>query len=338
MTTEKKAENGHNEPPQESSPAITTNRENVILAQSIKSVEIGAPQLYLNMTVLPLVGREQETGPEYLTLKEALEEEVLEVTEVDEGGSVPELRVRNLSGGSVLLLDGEELMGAKQNRVLNTSVMVAGQTEVIVPVSCTEQGRWQYKSAQFKDSGLIMASKIRGTKSQSVSSSLKTSNSYYSNQSLVWNEIHDLCKNTNTLSHTGAMKAAYVQTEDSLAGYREAFPLLSDQRGLLVFINGRVAGCELLSRSTAYEQVHPKLLDSFALDAVTEQGPASSPISKEKAEEFLHSILSWRTERFKSVGQGDDLRLENCNNHGNALLVEDVVVHAATFGTEPQNY
>ena len=105
----------------------------------------------------------------------------------------------------------------------------------------------------------------------------------------------------------------------------------------MVFINDRVAGCELLSRSTAYGQVHTKLLDSFALDAVTDQGATGAPVSKEKAEEFLQDMGSWRTERFKSVGLGDDLRLENCNNHGNALLVDGVVVHAATFGTEIQS-
>ncbi|MFP6899381.1 MAG: DUF6569 family protein [Opitutales bacterium] len=303
--------------------------------QSVQSVKIGEPQRYRNMTVMPLIGRELDTGPEYLTLQEALKEESLEVTELDEGGSVPELRVRNLSGQNVLLLDGEELMGAKQNRVLNTTVMVAGQTEVIVPVSCTEQGRWDYKSAMFKDSEVMMTNKIRALKSRSVSTSLKMTNCYYSDQMEVWDGIEDLCMSSGSYSHTGAMKAAYLQTAESLAGYRDAFPLLPNQRGVLVYLNDHMVGCELVSRSKAYEQLHGKLLDSFALDAVIEpEAEASEEIGKEKAESFLREIPSWQTERFQSVGLGEDLRMENSNSHGNALLVEDVVVHATTFGSK----
>ena len=43
------------------------------------------------------------------------------ITEVSEGGSVPELRVVNKGDARILVLDGEELRGAKQNRVLNTT-------------------------------------------------------------------------------------------------------------------------------------------------------------------------------------------------------------------------
>ena len=68
---------------------------------------------------------EDASGGEIPADGQATPDSASDVTELDEGGSVPELRVRNLSGASVLLLDGEELMGAKQNRVLNTSVMVS---------------------------------------------------------------------------------------------------------------------------------------------------------------------------------------------------------------------
>ena len=54
-------------------------------------------------------------------LTEALVQNLIAVTEVCEGGSVPELKVVNKSGTMVLILDGEELIGAKQNRVVNTT-------------------------------------------------------------------------------------------------------------------------------------------------------------------------------------------------------------------------
>jgi len=44
--------------------------------------------------------------------------------------------VANGADRPLLLLDGEELIGAKQNRILNTTVLVAAHTEVTIPVSC----------------------------------------------------------------------------------------------------------------------------------------------------------------------------------------------------------
>ncbi len=306
--------------------------EDKILGRAVATLKVAPLQTYQNMTVAPLIGVTEEEGPEYLTLTEALAEDLLEVTEIDHGGSVPNLRVRNLSEGSVLLLDGEELMGAKQNRVLNTTVLVAGQTEVVVPVSCTEQGRWQYKSDKFMDSGVMMAKMVRSCKSQSVTQSLRTQSSYHSNQGAVWNSIAHLSNNTSCYSPTGAMKAVYEQSESVLICYREAFPRVEGQRGVLFFISGSFAGSEILSRTRAYAQVHDKILDSYALEALLDREPSHELPSSEQAEKFLSEVSSWRSERFKSVGLGDDLRFRNLESHGNALLVEDTVVHAAAFG------
>ena len=66
------------------------------------------------------------------------------VTEINESGSVPELRITNNLDERVLLIDGQELIGAKQNRILNTDVLVSAKKSLNLPVSCVEQGRWGY--------------------------------------------------------------------------------------------------------------------------------------------------------------------------------------------------
>jgi hypothetical protein len=58
------------------------------------------------MAVFPLL-MPANGGPEYITLKEALERGVFAVTEVSEGGSVPELKVENKGQVAVLFLDGK---------------------------------------------------------------------------------------------------------------------------------------------------------------------------------------------------------------------------------------
>jgi len=66
---------------------------------------------------------------------------------------VPELAVVNDGDIHVLLLDGEELRGAKQNRMLNTTILLKPKSKTIIPVSCTEQGRWNYASAESATRG-----------------------------------------------------------------------------------------------------------------------------------------------------------------------------------------
>ena len=306
--------------------------EAVAIEQAVESLELGGFKNYLNISVAPLVGVTDEKGPEYITMTEALADDLLEVTEIDHGGSVPNLRVRNLCDRNVLLLDGEELMGAKQNRVLNTTVLVAGQTEVVVPVSCTEQGRWSYKSDKFMDSKIMMAKAARSSKSSSVSHSLKMHHCYSSDQSQVWEDIHEYHCDLGSHSNTGAMKAAYDQREDDLRACREAFPLVEGQRGVVIFVNGEFSGCEILSRADAYKLVHEKIIESYSLEAFRDKKESSGKPSAKKAKTLLGQISSWKTERFKSVGLGEDLRLQNCDSHGNALLVDESIVHAAAFG------
>ena len=67
----------------------------------------------------------------------------MRVSEVSQHGSVSDLCVVNDSDRTVLLLDGEDLRGAKQNRVLNLTILVPAGKTVIVLVSCVEQGRFR---------------------------------------------------------------------------------------------------------------------------------------------------------------------------------------------------
>jgi hypothetical protein len=95
----------------------------------------GDVQSHGMLAVLPIMA-DLPTGPEYLTLGEALAAGTLTITEISEGGSVPELAVINEGNLPVLLLDGEELAGAKQNRVVNTTILLKEHSKIVIPVSC----------------------------------------------------------------------------------------------------------------------------------------------------------------------------------------------------------
>src|SRR5262245_14278026 len=106
----------------------------------LSEIRLNESVSFKNLTLNALTGPSCE--PDYLTLDEALDSNTAHVTEVSESGSVPELVFKNEHDRAVLLVDGEELIGAKQNRILNISILVPARSTLTIPVSCVEAGRW----------------------------------------------------------------------------------------------------------------------------------------------------------------------------------------------------
>lgn len=304
-----------------------------IIANYLSELKLGELQAFKNMALVPLfVSR--NGGPEYRLLKEALDEESITIHEVDQSGSVPELKVTNTSRRPVLLLDGEELMGAKQNRVLNTSILLKERSETVIPVSCTEQGRWRYTSATFSDSDVIMSHRSRATKTLTVTDSLRGGRGYQSDQLRVWSSINSLHTTSGTTSLTLAMRDVYTAKTEELEPFSGAFKCIPHQRGSLVFINGQPAGLDVISREAAYAALHPKLVRSYAIDALVQSEDGFDAPSLAQATAFLDQARNCEARVFPSVGLGDDYRFEGPNILGSALVFKARVIHLAFFGFE----
>ena len=241
-----------------------------IIEATLNEVKLGDPQHYRNMSVFPLLFS-GKSKLEYSMLRKALNEGHIMITEISENGSVPELKLINMSESYILLLDGEELEGAKQNRVLNTTILVDPKSVLKVPVSCTERGRWNQESAAFHDSEKIMFSRARGNKMSRVHQSLKYGEGHRSNQQEVWNDISQLQSNRNAHSPTSAMKDIYDKEKDNLDDFLKAFPLIEGQCGIIVGLGGHVVGLEYLSSSDCYLDVHRQLIESYTMDALVEK-------------------------------------------------------------------
>jgi hypothetical protein len=305
-----------------------------IISNTLSKLEFGEMQVFNNMAVIPLF-TSVDDSPEYFTLKEALERRLLVVTEISQSGSVPELKVVNKADIPVLLLDGGELAGAKQNRVLNTTILVKENSETVIPVSCTEQGRWSYSSAEFFDSGHIMGSHLRARKASSVKRSLEVSNCYRGDQGAVWEEIECLGSMANVHSSTGAMKDVFESKESDLKGYLGALPYVPHQNGIFVMLNGAATGFDVISLASAYEIIHPKLVKSYAMDAVLSKSDKNDKPPVEKARSFLEEAARCEEKKFKSIGHGWDHRFEGKRVVGSCLVYEGKVIHLAFFKADP---
>ena len=181
------------------------------IGPELEIFSLGTPQHFRHLTLFPLLHPSPRV-PFYLTLDEALAQGTVQVTEVSKGGHVPELLLINRGDRPVLLIDGEELVGAKQNRVLNLTILAHAQSEVVIPVSCVEQGRWYDLSEVFCASPRVHFAAGRAAKVASVSECLAEGHGAVSDQSGVWSDI--------------ASKAARFRVPESLGALRMALSAL----------------------------------------------------------------------------------------------------------------
>ncbi|MGH3113727.1 MAG: ARPP-1 family domain-containing protein, partial [Gaiellaceae bacterium] len=128
------------------------------------ALQLGQPVAHRGIVIAPLFPRSQPRAA-YVTLDEALPLG-FRVTEVSAAGLVPELLARNPLDAAVLLYDGEELVGAKQNRILNVTVLVPARSETVIPVSCVEQGRWSARSVAFSSARHTAHPELRRVKAE----------------------------------------------------------------------------------------------------------------------------------------------------------------------------
>jgi hypothetical protein len=283
----------------------------------------------------------------YICLKEALEKELLEIKEVDQHGAVPTLMAINKGSLPILILDGEELVGGKQNRVLNTTILLKEKSKTILPVSCTEQGRWRYTSKKFADSGVAMMATLRGRKTRSVSASLQRKRRYESDQQEIWASINELSRQAAVHSPSSAMRDVMEKKRTQLQDYLQAFSWVEEQKGLLVIVNDRVVGFDFISSTGVMKKLYPKLIESYASEAYFQQTlfrqekqTGSSPREKmynQKARDFLEKIKKSPSRRFPSPGHGWDYRFQEEGLAGSALLWRRIIIHTAFFQIPPES-
>jgi hypothetical protein len=120
---------------------------------------LGTPQHHENLTIFPVLVEAERDLP-YGLMAEALAMGILTIREKD-GGEFPTLIATNTGIQGILILDGEQLIGAKQNRMTNRSIILPPNSITEIPVSCMEQGRWHFVGHEFDPAPQHAPSKVR---------------------------------------------------------------------------------------------------------------------------------------------------------------------------------
>jgi len=300
------------------------------VAAWMTKVSLGQAIEFENLAVFPLIG-DGARRPAYLTLDEAVSGGMVEIGEVSEGGSVPHIQVRNAAPQPVLLVDGEELVGAKQNRIVNLTIMVPARQTLVIPVSCVEVGRWRHAAAGFVPAPRAQYAKARGEKMRDVTASILREGSRHADQHAIWADIAEKSARMQAASDTGAMSAIFERHAAPIEAYAGAIAAVDGQVGAVFAIDGQVTGLDLFDASETLRKILPKLVRSYAADAIEGGGRHARKPPVRKAEAFLQAVSSAGARAFPAVGAGIDLRFESDAVTGGALAVDDRFVHLAAF-------
>ncbi len=288
------------------------------------------------LTVVPILGPSR-VEPAYEMLTQTNLDKV-QVTEISDSGSVPVLKVTNALEVRVFLMDGQELIGAKQNRILNTDVMVPPRSTIDIPVSCVEQGRWSHKSAQFTP-GRSASHRIRAAKAERVRASLKEKRGHDANQSAVWNEVAQTSICADADSPTAALADAYAHREKDLAQFRLEIKLPENTVGTAVFKNGEFMGLDLFDRHSTLTYFWSALADSYAIDVLAEpidMEGAGRSVESASVRQLLEQVAAGNWESFPTPGEGRDWRLDDPNFAAASLICDDdAVIHLQVFPKAP---
>lgn len=234
--------------------------------------DLGEPRSFRGLTLIPLFAIESPEL-EYIGLDEAVARG-LTITELGTEGVVELLAVDNPLADCVLLYEGEELVGAKQNRIVEHSILVAAESTVKIPAKCVERGRWSHSTAIFAPAPRAAYPSLRRAQR--------------AGQGAVWAEVSAKAMRLDPRSPTEAAEAMYVSRGTSLDEYAQAFPRLDGQSGALVGIGGRLACLDYVSRSDVFAGLYSKLLRGYALDAI--EAPREAVLSQAAVGRFLGEL------------------------------------------------
>jgi hypothetical protein len=266
---------------------------------------------------------------EYISMENAMKTGSIEVTESSEQGSVNQLSVNNRSKFFIFMMDGDIIAGAKQNRVLNTSVFLAPHSTTKLPVSCVEQGRWRYKSLKFESTDYVAPAKLRKAKSETVTQNLKAHKSFLADQSEVWGlvEAYDTSFRVNSVSKN--LSDVFDRQQPSNEKYLQTFSANKEATGIAIFINKELKGVDVFNRTDIFEEYFPKIIKGATLDLFNTKTPGQITIEEASAKtlDLLNRFHATRPELHDGVAAGQEKRFNTKELSGFELDYNGDLIH-----------
>ena len=251
----------------------------------------------------------------------------LEVDELDEP-SVQALRVRNPGDKPVLIVEGEHFLGNKQNRSVNVTVLVPSLSDLKIPVSCLERGRWGRPQASRRDEAFTAAG-VRAQKNEGIS----RSGSREGDQDAVWGEVDAMLSRESVQSPTAAAadvkRASHRRKPSRDAAVRDLVDRgpLPGQCGIVVVHGSWVTSMDLFGAPHLLAAHWGALIRSHLLESPDAKGNPSAT----RVHDVVRRFAFAPARQAPGVGLGVEHRISDDRLTGHALTLNGSMVHAAFF-------
>jgi hypothetical protein len=266
-------------------------------------------------------------APDYLPGPRATDQ--LTINEQDGFAEVGQLTVINAADRPVLLVEGDTVLGAKQNRTLNVSVLIAARGTAAIPVSCVEAGRWGApRAAGFSPRHAPGA--LRGPKTASVSRSVARGTGRQSNQGEVWENVGRYAAAFSVDSPTSALEDVHRSVERNVNKLDQNLRPSPDQRGVVVAIGSTVRSIDLFDKPETLDAYWEQLVHGYAVDALA-QPDARATATLADAKAFVALMSEARVTDVSGVGLGEELHLTSTRIAGTGLRWAGAVCHLSAF-------
>ncbi len=296
-----------------------------ILCKTAKSISIGKPIKYKNLSIYPLSiskGRDKKT---ILTLDEAIKKGYIDIME-KASSEVNTVVLANKSKYYIFILAGEVITGCKQDRMVSEDCLIPPHSgKIHLSVFCTEHGRWHEKSNKFAAGGIAASPGMRETAKATKS------------QSEVWAKVEE------ERSEAGAAPSptdAYMDiihdkdVERELKPYIDKFSNIPDVNGwntvgVLAAVGDEIIVVDLFTNHSLFEKLWKKLIKSYALDAMNRS--SSGSLSKGDVRDFLNELGDVSLCSRDTDGTGDAYTIDADRAFGTTLIFDEKVVHLDLF-------
>jgi hypothetical protein len=303
-----------------------------IFESPLSFLKLGKPQVYQNITVIPIIIQENKFI-DFITIKEAEELELIEIVETD---TVSQLDVINKSNNQLLIPFGMTVHGGKQDRTIWEPILlpVGGKKNIFhgksehsaekyrIPAKCVEQSRWNYNIGRgFKSSNIRLHPNVAF---EAISAA---------GQSGVWQEIQSYRQEMNyamtvapTQSYLEMTKNSEIETQDMIKNFKN----IENQCGIAVFINNEFIGIEFYANPNAWNYMRDDILKAFSIEALRFKEESIKKKETEFHDEIIKIFqgLELKFSTRKGIGLGNVVEFNSKDNkwRGITLVHEDTMV------------
>ena len=274
----------------------------------------------------------EKNNNKYLSFSEAIAKNQVQISEVNKEGLLTKLSVSNKSSDNIIILNGELIIGTqiRQDRIVDSTVLIPGYATVLINTFCGEQYRWspRLSSNKISTSESLYFSSGRANNAADINTKL-------SKQCRIWSEISEKISDFNVKSFTNSVDQIYKKKKVNVEEIVNFFKIPTEAVGVALGINHQLVNIDIFSNNCMLQIYLPKIIRSIALDSFKKISKKSY-LKKKDVHRFLRQIHQANKQKRKVVegSLGEELQFNSESVAGSILYHKEQTVHFSAFVKE----